>query len=74
MHARVQIERCKLGIREALRACCEAGGDRPIPARHFDTEDGEIDEAHIFCAACRGPESFEVRRCWAPCSQSCAAM
>jgi hypothetical protein len=55
-----QIERCKLGIREALRAAEEAGGDRPIPARKFDA-DGEIDQTHIFCAKCHGGESFEAR-------------
>jgi hypothetical protein len=57
---RVQIEKCKLGMREAVKECEESGGDRAIPAEHID-EDGEIDEKYIHCGRCHDPESYEVR-------------
>ncbi len=47
-------------MREAVKECEESGGDRAIPPEHID-EDGEIDEAHIFCGHCHDPESYEVR-------------
>ena len=55
-----QIEKCKLGMREAVKECEESGGDRAIPAEHID-EDGEIDEKYILCGRCNDPESYEVR-------------
>ena len=55
----LQIEKCKLNIREAVKECEASGGDRQILARHFD-EDGEIDQKWIFCAKCRDQESYEV--------------
>ena len=55
----LQIEKCKLNIREAVKECEASGGDRPILARHFD-EDGEIDQKWIFCAKCKDQESYEV--------------
>lgn len=57
-----QIERCKLGIRDAVRECEASGGDKAIAEAHFDGEDGEIDQADIFCAKCLDPESYEVCR------------
>ncbi len=54
-----QIEKCKLGIREAVKECEISSGDRQILARHFD-EDGEIDQKWIFCAKCCEAESYEV--------------
>lgn len=56
-----QVEKCRLLIREAIKACEEAGGQRTIPAAAYDS-DGELDQAHIFCAQCDGVESFEVSR------------
>ncbi len=55
----MQIEKCKLGIREAVKECEISSGDRQILARHFD-EDGEIDQKWIFCAKCCEAESYEV--------------
>lgn len=59
----VQIEKCKLSIRETVKECEISGGDRQILARHFD-EDGEIDQKWIFCAKCTDRESYEV--CFPP--------
>ncbi|KAK9846396.1 hypothetical protein WJX81_002962 [Elliptochloris bilobata] len=56
--ARLQIEKCKLIMREALKACQEAGGDAVIPAEVYDAN-GELDEEHIFCAKCRIGQCFE---------------
>ena len=36
----------------------EAGGHVSIPAEAFDA-DGEVDEADVFCAACRAHESTD---------------
>lgn len=55
-----QIEKCKLSMREALKACEDAGGDAVIPAEKYDPS-GELDEEHIFCAKCRIGQCFEVR-------------
>ena len=55
-----QIEKCKLSMREALKACEEASGDAVIPADKYDPS-GELDEEHIFCAKCRIGQCFEVR-------------
>ena len=55
----MQIEKCKLSIRETVKECEISGGDRQILARHFD-EDGEIDQKWIFCAKCADKESYEV--------------
>ncbi len=57
--SRPQVEKCKLLIREAIKACEEAGGQRAIAEAAYDS-DGGLDQAHIFCAACNGIESFEV--------------
>ena len=40
--------------------CDEAEGAVPLPEDAFD-ENGEIDEAHIFCSICRSGESTDVR-------------
>lgn len=55
-----QIEKCKLSMREALKACEEAGGDAVIPAEVYDPN-GELDEEHIFCAKCSIGQCFEAR-------------
>lgn len=55
----LQVEKCKLAMREAVKECEESGGDRAIPEEHID-EDGEIDEKHIFCGRCHDPESYEA--------------
>ena len=60
----LQIEKCKLGIREAVKQCEMSSGDRQILARHFD-EDGEIDQKWIFCAKCSDAESYEVSQDYA---------
>jgi len=59
MASMLQIEKCKLSIREAVKECDKSSGDRQILARHFD-EDGEIDQKWIFCAKCSDAESYEV--------------
>ncbi len=63
----MQIEKCKLSMRESLKACEEAGGDAVIPAELYDPN-GELDEEHIFCAKCRIGHCFEARppprACW----------
>lgn len=43
-----------------MRECEESGGDKAIAEEHWDGEDGEIEELHIFCAKCLDPESYEV--------------
>lgn len=55
----MQIEKCKLGMREAVKECEESNGDRAIASEHID-ELGEIDEKEIFCGRCHDPESYEV--------------
>ncbi len=55
----MQIEKCKLGMREAVKECEESNGDRAIAPEHID-EQGEIDEKEIFCGRCHNPESYEV--------------
>lgn len=55
------MEKCKLLIREAIKACEEAGGQLAIAEAAYDS-DGGLDQAHIFCAACDGIESFEVQQ------------
>ena len=42
-----------------MKLCEEAEGDKAIPAELYDA-DGELDEAHIFCAKCLDKESFDV--------------
>lgn len=56
--AKEQITRCKEFIRECVKYCDEAEGDKSIPAELFD-EDGELDLDHIFCSKCGGNESTD---------------
>lgn len=51
--------RCKMVIRDAVKAIEEAGGLRAIPATAFDSEGG-VGEADIFCGVCHIDESTEV--------------
>lgn len=55
----MQVERSKLVIRDCIKYCEEAQGDRSIPADKYDA-DGELDAADIFCAKCIVFDSFEV--------------
>ena len=54
-----QVEKCKAIIRECVKFCEEAEGDKAIPSEHYDS-DGELPEKHIFCAKCLKGESEEV--------------
>lgn len=49
--AKEQINRCKEVIRDCVRVCDEAEGDKKIPAELYD-EDGELELDDIFCAKC----------------------
>lgn len=55
----LQVEKCKAIIRECVKFCEEAEGDKAIPSEHFDS-DGELPEKYIFCAKCLKGESEEV--------------
>lgn len=55
-----QVEKCKTIIRECVKFCEEAEGDKAIPSEHYDS-DGELPEKYIFCAKCLKGESEEVR-------------
>ena len=54
-----QVEKCKAIIRECVKFCEEAEGDKAIPSEHYDS-DGELSEKYIFCAKCLKGESEEV--------------
>ena len=45
-------------IRDCLKQCEEADAAAAIAAEHFD-EDGELDNAHIRCAACSDPNASD---------------
>ena len=51
--------KCQAVIRECVKFCEEAEGDKAIPSDHFDA-DGELPEQYIFCAKCLKGESGEV--------------
>lgn len=57
-----QVEKCKTIIRECVKFCEEAEGDKAIPSEHYDS-DGELPEKYIFCAKCLKGESEEVCAC-----------
>ena len=56
--AKKSINRCKETIRECIKVCDEAGGDKRIPPEHFDSE-GELDFDKIFCAKCLKTEATD---------------
>ncbi|KAK9824279.1 hypothetical protein WJX72_009118 [[Myrmecia] bisecta] len=56
--ARTQILKSKELLRECVKCCEHAQGDRVIPADTYD-ENGELDECQIFCAKCSDFESYE---------------
>ncbi|KDD75635.1 hypothetical protein H632_c579p0 [Helicosporidium sp. ATCC 50920] len=53
------IEHCKEVIRECVKYCDDAEGDRAIAAELFE-EDGELAAEHIFCAKCQQGEDEEA--------------
>eukprot|EP00873_Tetraselmis_striata_P027195 jgi/Tetstr1/447459/TSEL_003717.t1 len=56
--ARAKVVRCQADIRGALQVMDAADGDAPIAASSYG-EDGELDQAEIFCAKCRDFESTD---------------
>ena len=56
--ARDKITRCLQIMRECVRICDEAGGDKAIPQECFD-EEGEVDCNDIFCGKCRASDSTD---------------
>ncbi len=55
----LQVMKCKSIIRECVKFCEDAEGDKAIPSEHYDS-DGELPEKFIFCAKCLKGESGEV--------------
>ena len=55
----MQVTKCKAIIRECVKFCEDAEGDKAIPSEHYDS-DGELPEKFIFCAKCVKGESGEV--------------
>jgi hypothetical protein len=56
--ARESIAKCLEMIRDCIRICDEAGGDKSIPPECFD-EDGELDADKIFCGKCLKQDSTD---------------
>ncbi len=56
--ARDKITRCLQIMRDCVRICDEAGGDKAIPHECFD-EEGEVDCNDIFCGKCRSSDSTD---------------
>lgn len=67
----MQVMKCKAIIREAVKFCEDAEGDKAIPSEHYDL-DGELPERFIFCAKCLKGESEEVTH-HARCSRTCSS-
>jgi hypothetical protein len=70
--AEQQVLRCQEAIREAVRFCEEAQGDRAIPKEAFDS-DGEVDASDIFCGRCHEMESYDdndIVMCDGPCNRA----
>ncbi len=55
----MQVMKCKAIIRDCVKFCEDAEGDKAIPSEHYDS-DGELPEQFIFCAKCLKGESGEV--------------
>lgn len=55
----VQVEKCKLLIREAIKVCEDVDGTAAIPQSAYDA-DGCLAVSHIFCAICNGKDSLPV--------------
>ena len=56
--ARDSIAKCLEMIKDCIRICDEAGGDKSIPSEYFD-EDGELDADNIFCGKCLKSDSTD---------------
>lgn len=56
--ARDSIAKCLDMIKDCIRICDQAGGDKSIPAECFD-EDGELDADNIFCGKCLKSDSTD---------------
>ena len=56
--ARETITRCLQIMRDCVKICDEAGGDKAIPRECFD-EEGEVDCNDIFCGKCRESDSTD---------------
>ena len=56
--ARDTITRCLQIMRDCVKICDEAGGDKAIPRECFD-EEGEVDCNDIFCGRCRESDSTD---------------
>lgn len=56
--ARDSIAKCLEMIKDCIRICDEASGDKSIPAEYFD-EDGELDADNIFCGKCLKSDSTD---------------
>ncbi|KAI8112291.1 hypothetical protein M9434_003614 [Picochlorum sp. BPE23] len=56
--ARLSIAKCLETIRDCIRICDEAGGDKSIPSECFD-EEGELDADSIFCGKCLKSDSTD---------------
>lgn len=56
--ARLSIAKCLETIRDCIRICDEAGGDKSIPLECFD-EEGELDADSIFCGKCLTSDSTD---------------
>jgi hypothetical protein len=54
-----QVEKSKLLIREAIKACEDAGGTTAIPESAYDAN-GELHIKDIFCCVCNGKEEQKV--------------
>jgi hypothetical protein len=54
-----QVEKSKLLIREAIKACEDAGGTAAIPESAYDAN-GELHIKDIFCCICSGREELQV--------------
>lgn len=55
----LQVEKCKTVVRECVKFCEDAEGDKAISKDCYDS-DGELPERHIFCAKCHTGDSQEV--------------
>lgn len=70
--AKAQVRSSVAILRDCLRVCDEAEGDRAIPAELFDA-DGELDQRHIFCAKCGrndATDDNDIVLCDGPCNRA----
>lgn len=72
LRAKAQVRSSVAILRDCLRVCDEAEGDRAIPAELFDA-DGELDQRHIFCAKCGrndATDDNDIVLCDGPCNRA----